>query len=106
MPEITYIEFNGNSHPVDVPEGFTVMEGAHKNGIPGIKAECGGSLTCATCHVYVDPAWTEKLSERSDIEEALLECAYDVRAESRLSCQIRVTTELDGLVVRMPEHQT
>lgn len=106
MPEIKYIEFDGTSHVVDVPEGFTVMEGAHKNGIPGIKAECGGALTCATCHVYVDSAWVDKLSARGDTEEALLDFADDVRPESRLSCQIRVTADLDGLIVRMPENQS
>lgn len=105
MPKINYIEHNGTSHVVDVAEGHTVMEGAHNNGIPGIKAECGGAMTCATCHVYIDSAWTGKIADRGSVEEALLECAFDVRPESRLSCQIRVTEELDGLVVQMPEQQ-
>ena len=106
MPQVTYIEFDGSEHQVEVPEGVSVMEGACKNGVSGIRAECGGALTCATCHVYVDPAWVEKTGQRGEMEEELLDFAFDVRPESRLSCQIRMTPELDGLLVRLPEHQS
>tara|TARA_R110000772_G_scaffold73034_13_gene159058 strand:+ start:127 stop:447 length:321 start_codon:yes stop_codon:yes gene_type:complete len=106
MPNVKYIEFNGEEVTVDVPEGGTVMEAALSNDVQGIRAECGGALTCATCHVYVDPEWIEAVGSVGDIEEALLEFAFDVRPESRLSCQIKMTPELDGLVVRMPEQQT
>ena len=105
MAKITYIEHDGTRHEVDVPEGLTVMEGAIRNMIPGIDADCGGACACATCHVYVDAAWTEKTGERSSMEESMLDFASEVEASSRLSCQIRVTADLDGLVVRMPEQQ-
>lgn len=105
MAKITYIEFNGTSHEVDVPNGLSVMEGAVDNNIPGIEAECGGACSCATCHVYVDPAWVEKTGDPEHLEKDMLESAYDLKDTSRLSCQIEVSDELDGLVVRMPEHQ-
>jgi 2Fe-2S ferredoxin len=105
MAKITYIEFGGAEHAVDVPKGSSVMEGAIKNMIPGIDADCGGACACATCHVYVDPAWTEKVGGPSSMEQSMLDFADDVRENSRLSCQIQVTDELDGLVVRMPETQ-
>jgi 2Fe-2S ferredoxin len=105
MAKITYIEFNGAEHVVDVKPGMTVMEGAVKNNVPGIDADCGGACACATCHVYVDPAWTAKTGEKSAMEESMLDFADNVEANSRLSCQIRITEELDGLVVRMPESQ-
>ena len=105
MAKITYIEFDGTSHEVDVPSGLSVMEGAVDNNIPGIEAECGGACSCATCHVYVDPAWVEKTGGPEHIEQDMLEAAYDLKETSRLSCQIEVSDELDGLVVRMPEHQ-
>ncbi len=105
MAKITYIEFNGTVHEINVDNGMTVMEGAVKNSVPGIDADCGGACACATCHVYVDPAWMEKVGARADMEESMLDFAEDVRAESRLSCQITVSDELDGLVVRMPENQ-
>ena len=105
MPKITYIEHNGTEHVLDVPKGLSVMEGAVRNLVPGIDADCGGACACATCHVYVDPAWFEKTGEREAMEESMLDFADDVRETSRLSCQIKVTEELDGLVVRMPEHQ-
>lgn len=107
MPTVKYIEFNGTEHDIDVESGLTVMEGAVNNSVPGIEAECGGACACATCHVYVDEAWIGKLQEREDMEEDMLECAAsEIKPNSRLSCQIELTDELDGLVVRMPEFQT
>ena len=105
MAKITFIEFNGTEHVVDVKPGMTVMEGAVKNNVPGIDADCGGACACATCHVYVDAAWESKTGERSTMEESMLDFAENVEPSSRLSCQIKVTEELDGLVVRMPESQ-
>jgi 2Fe-2S ferredoxin len=105
MPKITYIEHNGKTHTVDVPAGWTVMEGAVKNRVPGIDADCGGACACATCHVYVDAAWREKLPAKKDMEQSMLDFAQDVLPESRLSCQLKVTPELDGLVVRTPKSQ-
>lgn len=105
MPKITYIEFNGTEHTVDVPVGLTVMEGAVNNNIAGIDADCGGACACSTCHVYVDPAWIGKLPEREDMEMDMLDFAYEPNERSRLTCQIKVTPELDGLVVQMPEKQ-
>jgi 2Fe-2S ferredoxin len=105
MAKITYIEFDGTEHAVDVPSGFSVMEGAINNNIPGIEAECGGMCSCATCHVYVDPAWTNAAGSPGDIEQGMLDSALDLQDESRLSCQIDVGDELDGLIVRMPELQ-
>lgn len=105
MARITYIEFDGTRHEVDVPPGLSVMEGAVDNNIPGIEAECGGVCSCATCHVYVDPAWIKATGSPQHIEQDMLECALDVKENSRLSCQIKVTEELDGLVVSMPELQ-
>jgi len=105
MPKIKYIEHNGKEHVVDVPVGWSVMEGAVKNLIPGIDADCGGACACATCHVYVDPAWIDKMPPKQDMEETMLDFAQDLEATSRLSCQIKVTPELDGLVVRTPKSQ-
>ena len=105
MAKITYIEFDGTEHVADVRAGLSVMEGAVRNNIPGIDADCGGACACATCHVYVDEAWTEQTGERSAMEESMLDFAENVAENSRLSCQIRVTDALDGLVVRMPEDQ-
>lgn len=105
MAKITYIEFDGTEHVVDVPSGLSVMEGAINNNLPGIEAECGGMCSCATCHVYVDPAWTDATGSPGDIEQGMLESALDMQDESRLSCQIDVGDELDGLIVRMPELQ-
>ncbi len=105
MPKITYIEFNGNEHEIDVPNGLSVMEGAVRNLVPGIDADCGGACACATCHVYVDPAWTDKTGSREAMEDSMLDFAEGVQENSRLSCQIKVTEALDGLIVRMPEHQ-
>jgi 2Fe-2S ferredoxin len=105
MPKITYIEHSGASHVVDVKNGLSVMEGAVKNNIPGIDADCGGACACATCHVYVDEAWTGKTGVKSAMEESMLDFAENVADNSRLSCQIKVTDQLDGLIVRMPESQ-
>ena len=105
MAKITYVEFNGAEHVVDVKTGLSVMEGAVKNNIPGIDADCGGACACATCHVYVDPAWQEATGTRSDMEESMLDFAEGVKDNSRLSCQIKVTEALDGLIVRLPEAQ-
>ncbi len=105
MAKITYIEFGGTSHEVDVPSGWSVMEGAINNNVPGIEAECGGACSCATCHVYVDPAWVDATGTAEDIEKGMLECALDLEETSRLSCQIEISDTLDGLVVRMPERQ-
>ncbi|MEM9762534.1 MAG: 2Fe-2S iron-sulfur cluster-binding protein [Pseudomonadota bacterium] len=105
MPKITYIEHNGTEHVVDVAEGLTVMEGAVTNNIPGIDADCGGACACSTCHVYVDTAWTDKLPAKEDMEVDMLDFAYEPKDNSRLTCQLKVTRALDGLVVRMPEKQ-
>jgi 2Fe-2S ferredoxin len=105
MPKITYIEFGGKEHVVEVAVGLSVMEGAVKNGIPGIDADCGGACACSTCHVYVDPAWGGKLPAREAMEEDMLDFAYQPNEQSRLTCQIKVTDALDGLIVRIPEKQ-
>jgi len=105
MPKVKYIEPNGKEHDVDVPAGWSVMEGAVKNLVPGIDADCGGACACATCHVYVDKEWLGKLPPKAEMEETMLDFAQDVESSSRLSCQIKVTPELDGLVVRLPKSQ-
>jgi len=105
MPKIKYIEHNGKEHEVDVPEGWSVMEGAVKNLIPGIDADCGGACACATCHVYVQEPWLAKLGPKQDMEETMLDFAQDLEPNSRLSCQIKVTKELDGFTVKMPRSQ-
>ena len=105
MTHITYLTAGGERFEVDAENGSTVMENAIRNGVPGIEAECGGACACATCHVYVDEAWTELVGEPEAMEEDMLDFAYDVQPNSRLSCQIKVRDELDGLVVRIPERQ-
>lgn len=105
MAKITYVEWGGTVHEVDVPNGLSVMEGAIDNNIPGIEAECGGSCSCATCHVYVDAEWFPVTGPAEPLERDMLESVMDLRETSRLSCQIEVGDELDGLVVRMPELQ-
>jgi 2Fe-2S ferredoxin len=105
MPKITYVEFSGAEHAIEVKAGLTVMEGAVKHNVPGIDADCGGACACATCHVYVDAAWTDKVGSPTAMEESMLDFAENVEPNSRLSCQIKVTDALDGLVVRMPESQ-
>ncbi|MGP9790420.1 2Fe-2S iron-sulfur cluster-binding protein [Roseinatronobacter sp. NSM] len=106
MARITYVEFDGTEHVVDVATGLTVMEGARDNGIPGIEADCGGACACSTCHVYVAPDWVEKLPPKDPMEEDMLDFAYQPDAQrSRLTCQVKVTDDLDGLKVFMPEKQ-
>tara|TARA_Y100000590_G_scaffold390476_1_gene466292 strand:+ start:309 stop:629 length:321 start_codon:yes stop_codon:yes gene_type:complete len=105
MPKITYIEHNGKSHEIEVANGLSVMEGAVQNNIPGIDADCGGSCACATCHVYVDEKWFEKLSKKDEAEIDMLDVAFEPNKFSRLSCQLTVTEGLDGLVVKMPSKQ-
>ncbi len=106
MAKITYIEHNGTEHLVDVASGLTVMEGARDNNIPGIEADCGGACACSTCHVYVDADWVEKLPAKDAMEEDMLDFAWEPDVvKSRLTCQVKVTDALDGLIVRMPEKQ-
>ncbi len=105
MAKVTYIEHDGSEHVIDVKNGLTVMEGAVKNNVPGIDADCGGACACATCHVYVGEGWLEKTGSKSAMEESMLDFAEGVQENSRLSCQIKVTDELDGLTVTMPESQ-
>ena len=105
MAKIKYIEHNGNEHIVDVQNGLTVMEGAVQNDIPGIDADCGGGMSCATCHVYVKEDWYSKLPKKEMGEDDMLDQAYEPKSNSRLSCQIMVSDDLDGLSVYMPEKQ-
>jgi ferredoxin, 2Fe-2S len=105
MPKIKYIEHNGKEHEVDVPVGWSVMEGAVKNLIPGIDADCGGACACATCHVYVAQEWLAKMPPKQDMEETMLDFAQDLEPNSRLSCQLKVTPEFEGLTVTMPKSQ-
>jgi 2Fe-2S ferredoxin len=105
MAKITYIQPDGTEQTVDGEPGMTVMEVAKTNLIEGIEAECGGACACATCHVYIDEAWREKTGTPEQMEEDMLDFAFEVRPESRLSCQIRITPELDGLIVRIPDKQ-
>ena len=105
MPKIIYIEHNGKSHQIEVANGLSVMEGAVQNNIPGIDADCGGSCACATCHVYVDEKWINKLPKKEDSEIDMLDMAFEPNKFSRLSCQIIATDDLDGLVVKMPSKQ-
>ena len=106
MTKITYIEHNGKEHTIDVQNGLTVMEGAIQNDIPGIDADCGGSMACATCHVYVKDDWYDKLDEKSEGEDDMIDQAYEPKKNSRLSCQLIVSDELDGIVVTTPSKQT
>ncbi len=105
MAKITFIQPDGSQQVVEAAPGVTVMEAARLNRIAGIEAECGGACSCATCHVYVDAAWTEKTGKAEAMEEDMLDFAFDVRPESRLSCQMKVTDVLDGLVLRVPGKQ-
>jgi 2Fe-2S ferredoxin len=105
MVKITYIDSGGTARTVEGEVGATVMETAIRNAIPGIEAECGGACACSTCHVYVDEAWRGVTGEPSPMEEDMLDFAYEVRPNSRLSCQIRVADDMDGLVVTTPERQ-
>ena len=106
MPKVKYIEHNGKSHTIDVPNGLSVMEVAIQNNIPGIDADCGGSMACATCHVYVKEEWFDKLPKKEDGEEDMIDMAYEPKKFSRLSCQLIVSNELEGLVINLPVKQT
>ena len=105
MAKIKYIEYNGTIHQIDVANGLSVMEGAVQNDIPGIDADCGGGMACATCHVYVKEDWFNKLPKKEDGEEDMLDMAFEPKKNSRLSCQIMISDQLDGLVVNLPEKQ-
>jgi len=105
MPKITFIQPDGTEQTVEIALGWSVMEGAVRNLVPGIDADCGGACACATCHVYVDPAWTGSLPAKSEMEETMLDFAQGAAPSSRLSCQLRVTSDMDGLVVRVPVAQ-
>ena len=106
MAKIKYIEHNGNQHVIDVANGLSVMEGAVQNNIPGIDADCGGSMACATCHVYVKEEWFDKLPKAEDGEQDMIDMAFEPKKNSRLSCQLIVSDELDGLKVTTPSKQT
>ena len=105
MPKITFITSDAKPYEVDVQNGLTVMEGAVQNDVPGIDADCGGGMACATCHVYVNENWTDKLPPKEDGEEDMLDMAFEPKSNSRLSCQITVSDELDGLEVNIPSKQ-
>jgi len=105
MPRIVFQQPDGVRREVEAPAGITLMEAARLNGVTGVVAQCGGACACATCHVYVDPAWFGRLDPPEDMEEGMLETAWEPRANSRLSCQVPVTTKLDGLVVVVPQRQ-
>ena len=105
MPKITYIEHDGKSLTVEVEAGRSVMEGADENNITGIVAECGGGMACATCHVYVEEKWLDKINKKTEEEEGVLDLAFEPKKNSRLSCQIEVSDEIDGLVVHIPKEQ-
>lgn len=105
MPKVTFIQPDGAKQTVEIPLGWSVMEGAVRTGVIGIDADCGGACACATCHVHVAPEWLDKLPEKSEMEEAMLDFAIEPAADSRLSCQLRVTSEMDGMVVSVPPSQ-
>ena len=105
MPKITYKDHEGNSKTIEVENGLSVMEGAIQNNIPGIDADCGGSMACATCHVYVSEDWYDKLNKIEEAEQDMLDLAFEPKKNSRLSCQLIVSEELDGLVVTTPSKQ-
>ena len=106
MPKITYIDSTGNQKTIDVAIGLSVMEGAIQNNIPGIDADCGGGMACATCHVYVKEEWFNKLPKAEDAEQDMIDMAFEPKKNSRLSCQLIVSEEVDGLVVTTPSKQT
>ena len=106
MPKITYKDKDGNSKTIEVEKGLTVMEGAIQNDIPGIDADCGGAMACATCHVYVEEKWFDKLPKAEDAEVDMIDMAHEPKKNSRLSCQLIVTDELEGLIVTTPEKQS
>ena len=106
MPKITYIDYQGNSKTIDIENGLTVMEGAIQNDISGIDADCGGSMACATCHVYVEETWLDKLPKAEEAEVDMIDMAYEPKKNSRLSCQLIVSDELEGLTVTTPAQQS
>ena len=106
MSKITYIDNEGNSKTIEVENGLSVMEGAIQNNIPGIDADCGGSMACATCHVYVEEKWLNKIQKAEEAEEDMIDMAFEPKKNSRLSCQLIVSEELDGLIVTTPSKQT
>ena len=105
MPKIVFTEPGGGRREINAPLGLTLMEAARQNGVQGVVALCGGACMCATCHVYVDPEWLARLEPREEMEEVMLETAWEPRANSRLSCQIQITADLDGLQVTVPQRQ-
>jgi len=105
MPKIVFIEPGGGRREIDAPLGITLMEAARQHGVQGVVAQCGGACACATCHVYIDPAWGPRLPPREEMEEGMLESAWESRGNSRLSCQIHITADLDGLEVTVPRKQ-
>lgn len=106
MPKVVYIEHGGEQKEFDIPEGWSLMQGATLNGVEGIEGECGGSCSCATCHVYVDEAWVHKIPEMKEDEDQMLECTASERAaRSRLSCQIKMSGDLEGIILQLPEEQ-
>ena len=105
MPKIIYKDFRGEAKTIEVENGLTVMEGAIQNDIPGIDADCGGSMACATCHVYVKEEWFDRINKKNEGEDDMLDQAYEPKKNSRLSCQISVSDEIDGLIVNLPEKQ-
>jgi ferredoxin, 2Fe-2S len=105
MPKIVFIEPGGRRREIDAPLGLTLMEAARQHGVAGVIAQCGGACACSTCHVYVDPAWLSRLEAREEMEEGMLENAWEPRSNSRLSCQIHITPDMDGLQVTVPQHQ-
>ena len=105
MPKIIYNTFDNQTYSIDVQNGLSVMEGAVQNDIPGIDADCGGGMACATCHVYVDENWLDKLPKKEDGEEDMLDMAFEPKKNSRLSCQLIVSDELDGLILNIPSKQ-
>ena len=105
MPKITYKDFRGDTKTIEVENGLTVMEGAIQNEIPGIDADCGGSMACATCHIYVDEKWLNKIPKAEEAEEDMIDMAFEPKKNSRLSCQIHVSEEISGLIVNLPEKQ-
>ena len=106
MPKLVFVEFNGKEHPVEAVAGDSVMQVATHHQIPGILADCGGNCACATCHVYIGEPWSSRFTPPSKEEAEMIDCALHITPFSRLSCQLPVTVELDGLVVRLPESQT
>jgi len=106
MPKITYTDHQGNSKTIEVEKGLTVMEGAIQNDISGIDADCGGSMACATCHVYVEEKWLDKIPKAEEAEVDMIDMAYEPKKNSRLSCQLIVSDELEGLVINTPSKQT